>query len=61
MTPEKAFRGLRVWWLVYRASIVNVNINVKINTCRWRRIMPVVPITRVMVVVMIVMRLVTAG
>jgi len=59
MTPEEASRGLRVWWLVYRELIVYVNI--KINTCRWRRIMSVVPFTRVMVIVMIVMRLVTTG
>jgi len=61
MTPERFFRGLRVWWLVYRELIVNVNVNVKINTCRRRRIMPVIPITRMVVVVMIVMRLITAG
>jgi len=59
MTPEEASRGLRVWWLVYRVSIVNVNV--KINTCRRRRIMPAIPFPRVMVVVMIVVRLITAG
>ena len=59
MTPEEASRGLRVWWLVYRVSIVNVNV--KINSCWWWLVMPAIPFTRVMVVVMIVMCLVTAG
>jgi hypothetical protein len=59
MTPEEYSRGLRVWWLVYRVSIVNVYV--PINTCGLRLMMSAIPVSRVMMIVMIVMRLVTAG
>ena len=59
MTPEVDFRGLRVWWLVYRVSIVDVKV--KIHTCRRRLVVPVIPVMRVMMVVMIVLCLIASG